>query len=400
MRIGIFSDQYYPAISGVVVSIKNLYETLENMGHICYIFTCNKMKGHENDPEVKSKRVITFGKLDYPFPACKDYHFSMFDKKYVDEIGKYNLDVIHINSEFNIAKIARKASKKYNIPIVYTLHTAWSNYISTLFPLTGKIFHRFWIFVMRNAFTKPMYKASTTVILPTKKMYTYLKEYGMKSNKCVVIPTGLDLNRFEDDQIDQNEIKLLKKKYDLIDKKVYLFIGRLAKEKNIPLIIKAFHSAFNNDDNYRLLIVGGGPIYSELVHLVTEFNLEHKVIFTDMIDWKDIPKYYRLGDFMINASTTETQGLTYVEALASKTLVIAQNDPCIDDVIIDKENSFIFDGYDDLIIKLKKTSKLTSLSQLKEKAYLTSRSYTKEEFAKKIEAEYIKAIEINKNKKK
>lgn len=400
MRIGIFTDQYYPVISGVVVSIKNLYETLEKMGHTCYIFTCNKMKGHENDPEIKSKNVVSIGKLDYPFPACKDYHFSIFDRKYIKEIGKYNLDIIHINSEFNIGKIARKASKKYNIPIVYTLHTAWSNYISTLFPLTGKILHKFWIFIMRNAFTKPMYKASTTIILPTKKMTSYLKEYGMKNDRLVIIPTGLDLTRFEDKNIDFNEVNELKKKYNLVNKKVYLYIGRLAKEKNIPLIIKAFHTAFKNDDNYRLLIVGGGPIYDELVSEVKKYNMQHKVIFTNMIDWKDISKYYRLGDFMINASTTETQGLTYIEALASKTLVIAQKDPCIEDVIFDNENSFIFDGYDDLIVKLKETSQLTSLNELKEKAYITSRNYTKEEFAKKIEAEYIKAIEINKNKKK
>ena len=393
MRIGIFTDQYYPVISGVVVSIKNLYETLEKMGHTCYIFSCNKYKGHEQDDEIKSKRIIFMGNINYPFPACEDYLYSISDRKYIKEIGKYHLDVIHVQSEFNIAKIARKASKKYHIPIVYTLHTAWTNYISTLFPRTGKAFHPFYVFLMRNLFTKPIAKKSVKIILPTKKMYMYLKTYGINKDKTVIIPTGIDMTRFEEENIDFNKLQSLKEKYSLVGKKVYLFVGRLAKEKNIPLIIKAYASAFSSDDNKRLLIVGGGPILPELKNEVEKNNIQDKVIFTDMIDWKEIPYYYRLGDFLINASVTETQGLTYIEALASKVPVIAQKDPCIEDVIIDKKNSFVFDGEIELVEKLKESSMLEDLNQIKENAYITSRDYTKEQFALKVEKLYRDAIE-------
>ena len=185
----------------------------------------------------------------------------------------------------------------------------------------------------------------------------------------------------------------LKEKYSLVGKKVYLFVGRLAKEKNIPLIIKAYASAFSSDDNKRLLIVGGGPILPDLKKEVEKNNIQDKVIFTDMIDWKEIPYYYRLGDFLINASVTETQGLTYIEALASKVPVIAQKDPCIEDVIIDKKNSFVFDGEIELVEKLKESSMLEDLNQIKENAYITSRDYTKEQFALKVEKLYRDAIE-------
>lgn len=399
MKIGLFCDQYYPVISGVVVSMKNLYETLESMGHECYIVTCNKLRNHEFDKEIMSKRIIFIGKVDYPFEACKDYHFSIFDKHYVTRIGELNLDVIHVNSEFNISKIARKVHKKYNTPVVYTLHTDWTNYFSTIFPVTGKIFKNFYTFLLRNLFTKKLAAISDKVILPTEKMRQYLKTYGIDKNKTTIIPTGIDMQRFEDKNIDFNEIENLKEKYNLKNKKVYMFLGRLAKEKNIPLIIRAFNEAFKNDNDKVLLIVGGGPVYKELKDEVVKLNIKDKVIFTDMIPIEKVPTYYRLAFLLLNASTSETQGLTYVEAMASKVPVLAQKDPCLNGVIVDNKNSFLFDGFADFVKRLKELDKLDNdkLNQIKEEAYLTSRDYTKETFAKKVEQVYIEVINKNKD---
>ncbi len=399
MKIGLFCDQYYPVISGVVVSMKNLYETLESMGHECYIVTCNKLRNHEFDKEIMSKRIIFIGKIDYPFEACKDYHFSIFDKHYVTRIGELNLDVIHVNSEFNISKIARKVHKKYNTPVVYTLHTDWTNYFSTIFPVTGKIFKNFYTFLLRNLFTKKLAAISDKVILPTEKMRQYLKTYGIDKNKTTIIPTGIDMQRFEDKNIDFNEIENLKEKYNLKNKKVYMFLGRLAKEKNIPLIIRAFNEAFKNDNDKVLLIVGGGPVYKELKDEVVKLNIKDKVIFTDMIPIEKVPTYYRLAFLLLNASTSETQGLTYVEAMASKVPVLAQKDPCLNGVIVDNKNSFLFDGFADFVKRLKELDKLDNdkLNQIKEEAYLTSRDYTKETFAKKVEQVYIEVINKNKD---
>ena len=399
MKIGLFCDQYYPVISGVVVSMKNLYETLESMGHECYIVTCNKLRNHEFDKEILSKRIIFIGKIDYPFEACKDYHFSIFDKHYVKRIGELNLDVIHVNSEFNISKIARKVHKKYNTPVVYTLHTDWTNYFSTIFPVTGKIFKNFYTFLLRNLFTKKLAAISDKVILPTEKMRQYLKTYGIDKNKTTIIPTGIDMQRFEDKNIDFNEVENLKEKYNLKNKKVYMFLGRLAKEKNIPLIIRAFNEAFKNDNDKVLLIVGGGPVYKELKDEVVKLNIKDKVIFTDMIPIEKVPTYYRLAFILLNASTSETQGLTYVEAMASKVPVLAQKDPCLNGVIVDNKNSFLFDGFADFVKRLKELDRLDNdkLNQIKEEAYLTSRDYTKETFAKKVEQVYIEVINKNKD---
>ena len=171
MRIGLFSDQFYPQVSGVVTSIKMLYEGLEAMGHECYIFTAIDDDNCKDNPEITSKRIINFPGHYYPFKAASEYKFNFNHRKFVKEIAKYNLDVIHVNTEFNMSKIARVAGKKLHIPIVYTVHTAWIQYICTLFPVSDKFMHPFWVMCMRNMFTKPTYKAAEITILPTKKCY-------------------------------------------------------------------------------------------------------------------------------------------------------------------------------------------------------------------------------------
>lgn len=405
MRIGLFSDQYYPQISGVVVSIKNLYETLEAMGHTCYIFTCNVEKGAEDNPEITSKRVINFPGIRYPFKAAKDYKYTLSDSNFVDEISKYKLDIIHINSEFNISKIARKASKRLHIPVVYTVHTAWTQYICTLFPHTDKWLHNFWVGVMRHLFTKPTYKASTITILPTEKMIPDLKDYGIEKKNIVILPTGLDLSRFAKENIDFNEISELKKKYGLENKFVYEFIGRVAKEKNINEVIDAYDSKFHKNDDVRLLIVGDGPELNNLKKQVEKLGIKDKVVFAGMIDWKEIPKYYYLADIFVNASKSETQGLTYIEALASGLPVVAQNDLCIKGVIEDRYNGFIFDGKEGLIDMLDYSYAIRdALPEIKNNCYKSSVNFTKEEFAKKAVKIYERAIDIyqreHQNKKK
>ena len=131
MRVGIFSDQYYPIISGVVTSIKMLKEGLESLGHTVYVFTSfDEKKALELIPE----NVINIPGRDYPFKNLKDYRYSLTHKRFVKIVKKYDLDIIHLQTEFNIAKLAKVVHKKLNIPVVHTMHTLWSDYFQYLSP--------------------------------------------------------------------------------------------------------------------------------------------------------------------------------------------------------------------------------------------------------------------------
>ena len=83
-------------------------------------------------------------------------------------------------------------------------------------------------------------------------------------------------------------------KYQLQDKFVYLFVGRISEEKRISNIITAYKKVANA--NNRLLIVGDRPELSKLRKLTLELELKENVIFTGFIEWKNISSYYALGD--------------------------------------------------------------------------------------------------------
>ena len=91
---------------------------------------------------------------------------------------------------------------------------------------------------------------------------------------------------------------------------------------------------------------------AELKEDVKELGIEEQVIFTDTIPWESIPKYYQLGDIFINASQSETQGLTYIEALSSSITLLVQKDECIEEVVQDYYNGIYFDGEEELIQKM------------------------------------------------
>ncbi|MDE5714934.1 MAG: glycosyltransferase [Anaeroplasmataceae bacterium] len=400
MRIGIFTDQFYPYISGVVTSIKMLYEGLTNLGHEVFIFTSVDEKKAAECAELKNYNFINFPGKPYPFKDLKDYRKTKNPKKMVKMVAEYHLDIIHVHTEFNIAKIAKIVSKKLNIPIVHTLHTLYEDYLRYVSPFFDRYFHRIMFKILAKVFVGSLSKATTIEIVPTKKVLALANKYYMKGD-IRVVPTGIELDRFDENNFTEEEKSNLKKKLNISnDIFVFGYLGRTSGEKNVPVIIEAY-AKLKNKDNSVLLIVGGGPQFDELVELTHKYKIEDKVIFTGFIDNEDIPLYYHICDIFVNASKSETQGLTYIESLASSLPLLVQKDECIDDLIQDYYNGIYFDGIDDLVVKMEEIQKATTtLKNIKQNTKKSCAKYTKEHYAATIEGIYKEAIELYKKKGK
>jgi 1,2-diacylglycerol 3-alpha-glucosyltransferase len=132
--------------------------------------------------------------------------------------------------------------------------------------------------------------------------------------------------------------------------KVLLFVGRLAQEKNLEEIIDFV--ARMNDSRITLLVVGDGPDRANLESLAQARNVAHKVIFTGMVPPGEVAAYYRMGDIFVSASQSETQGLTYVEALASGVPALCRKDACLDKVILDGVNGWQYTSFEQFCEKL------------------------------------------------
>lgn len=397
MKIGIFTDQYYPMISGVVTSIKMLYEGLEALGHEVYIFTfyvADKELTLCQKEEINSKNVIYIKGFKYPFKAIRDYRFTFSYRKALKKISFYNLDIIHIQTEYSIAKIAMRAAKKFNIPVIHTLHTSYKDYIQYLFPHLDKRFHKQLLYLEKKLFTGPVSKSSTIEIVPTKKVIQDFELYGVKDSDVEIIPTGIEIERFSESNVNLNKQKEIKEKYNIKDDDfIFAYIGRTSKEKNIELLIKAFSLAFKDTNNVKFLLVGGGPELPGLIKCAKENNISDKIIFTDLVPWEEVPQYYHLFNVFLNASQSETQGLTYIEALSSGTPVLVRKDEAVDGLIFEGYNGFIFETLDDCVSKMIYIYENKDiLNDMKENAINSSKKYSKEIFAESVLNIYLKAI--------
>ena len=117
-----------------------------------------------------------------------------------------------------------------------------------------------------------------------------------------------------------------------------IYIGRISKEKNLDEIIRHFYEIQNEDTQVKLVIVGDGPELDELKRQSVELKLEDNVIFTGAVPWSEIQDYYAMGDIFVSASTSETQGLTYAEALASGLPILVRRDECLKGILSPMKN--------------------------------------------------------------
>jgi 1,2-diacylglycerol 3-alpha-glucosyltransferase len=301
------------------------------------------------------------------------------------KIENLNLDIIHTQTEFSIGVFGRIMAKRLDIPVVHTYHTMYEDYMHYI---TNNTMLKYASNFAKKA-SKFYCQKYDKVIAPTVKTKNALKSYGL-NNDIEVIPTGIKLKKFKKENHSEQVINELKRKFNIKpNQPVILYIGRIAREKSIDIILKEFPKLLDKIPNAKFLIVGDGPVKSDLESLTRKLNIASSVIFTGEKPWEEIGKYYQLGDVFVSASTTETQGLTFIEAMASKTPVLAKYDTNLDDMLEDKVNGRVFykdKNLSDILIEILKNKYGTEL--MVKRAYQDVQSISAIEFGKKVEKIY------------
>jgi len=380
MKILIATDVYKPVINGVVISTFNLYEQLKKKGHEVKILTLSNTRGSKKIGDVYY--VGSFPVRVYPQARMrvKPYHY------YIKEIIEWKPDVIHTQSEFTTCFYARQIANKLNVPLVHTYHTMYEDYTHYVIP--SKRMGKKAVAIM----SKYILDKADEVIVPTNKVMGALKSYGVKRN-IIEIPTGISLDKFGP-VLEPTEKAALKKQYGLLDSdQVLVTIGRLGKEKNIHELIDLMKPLSSITNQVKLLIVGDGPVRRDLENQVRDLHLEDTVFFTGMVPQDDVHKYYHLGDIFISASTSETQGLTYIEAMASGLPLVCRKDDCLVDVVDEGINGFTFENQMDFIEKIQSIlANEAQLSLFKKNAVMKAQKFSVEEFGSRIESLYERVI--------
>lgn len=386
MRVGLFTDTYFPQVSGVATSIRTLKEELEKEGHEVYIFTTT-------DRDVKRFEDPTIIRLpSVPFVSFTDRRVVYRGLISSYKIAKqYDLDLIHTQTEFSLGLLGKMVGKALRIPVVHTYHTQYEDYVSYI--ANGKI--------IRPSMVKPLLRGYLKdldgVICPSRIVLNLLEGYEVTIPKRV-IPTGIPLEKYIRDDIKAEDVASLKEELGIAaDETMLLSLSRISYEKNIQAIINQMPTVLAKHSKIKLIVVGDGPYLETLKDLAMQLKVEQHVTFTGMVPHDRVALYYKACNFFVSASTSETQGLTYIESLASGKPIIAQSNPYLDDVITDKMFGTLYHAEEDLsdaIIDAIVETPVMDQQLLEEKRYEISA----EHFGKSIYTFYLDTLIARNNK--
>lgn len=384
MKILITSDWYTPAVNGVVISILNLKQALERRGHEVRVLTLS------DTPRSYCQNNVTY---IGSFNASAIYPNARIRlapaRALLQDLVDWQPDIVHSQCEFCTFFLARKIAELCQAPFIHTYHTVYEDYTRYFSP-SERLGRRtmaafaYWIGTQVDCF-----------VAPTEKIRTLLESYGVKS-PVTVIPTGLDLSSLTA-PVETEERCAFRIGLGISEKQLVLAaVGRLAEEKNTGELIR--YMAGCRDLPVTMLLVGDGPERPALEALTRKLGLEGRVFFTGMVPHENVGFYYHMGDVFVNASTTEAQGLTYVEALAAGLPALCRRDPVLDGVVENGVNGWQYTDESEFRGSLEKLIADEPLRRrMSAAASALAGTYSVDSFGQRAEALYLEQIRFARN---
>lgn len=382
MKIGLFSDTYYPEINGVATSCLSLRRELTRRGHEVHVFA-PKCRGWESFQEEGVHYIASA-----PFVVLKDRNFAFPTPITTWEATRLDFDVVHTNSEFVMGYFGRHVARSNGSVLIHTYHTIWEEY-------TYYITHG----VADDAARKIARKYSQwwcnkvdRIIAPTGKTLGLLYDYGVKT-PMDIIPSGMDIARFAPERHDGAERARVRAECGVQPgERVLLNIGRIAKEKNLSRIMDVLPGLLQVHPDVRFVIVGEGPMRAALAEQAQALGVAEHVTFIGPKPWEEIDRYYAMGDVFVSASRSETQGLTYIEAMASGLCVCAVMDECLRGVIEDGQSGILTDDTDEALLEGLVRAFSQEGRDIAQRAPQFAQPFSTQTFAERVEACYMKAL--------
>lgn len=327
MRIALMTNNYLPFMGGVPISIERLANGLKEQGHEVTVFapTYKEMKEEEDVFRYATCMDRFIGGIVLPNP---------FDRRIEREFENNTYDIIHVHHPVLIAQTAVHLSKKYGIPLTFTYHTRYEQYVNCY---TGGLLK---VDKLMSLYLRVFLKRCSFVFAPTEGMRDYLlEECRVEPEKVGVLPTGIEAANYEVSDVMAESVR---KRYGADGMPLLLTVSRMASEKNVSFLLESLALMKRTYGKpFRMLMVGDGPDREALEKRCAQLDLQEEVVFTGMIPNRETALYFKAADAFLFASKTETQGIVVLEAFAGATPVIAVRASGVEDLVEDGKNGFL-----------------------------------------------------------
>ncbi len=313
LTIGMFTDTYLPEINGVVTSLASTAHGLRRRGHRVIVVAPAHDGVAGDDPDIFRFRSTAFPfypelRMAFPFPA-----------KLLAALPRMPFDIIHAHSFFFVGCLGAYLAQLRRIPLFFTYHTRWTEF-NHYSPMNPRIGHAQAVWLSREFCNR-----CDHVIAPTHAMADVLHSFGVET-AIDVIPSGVDLQEFSGNTAPVQTSRPR-------EGRGLLYVGRLAKEKNLDTLLDAFAILATAVRDVRLVIVGGGPYEQHLRQRAATMANAEQIEFTGPLERSVLGSYYDAADLFVFTSKTETQGLVVIEAMAHGLPVVAVECPIIGEIV-------------------------------------------------------------------
>lgn len=366
MKISFVTDTYTPQANGVATTMERLVNGLRERGHDVDVIRPSVLACDE-----EGLRVPSFG-----FPGYREVRFG-FPIKLILQARWYRRrpDIIYVATETPMGASAISAARALGIPSASGFHTNFQQYMAHYqMPLMERA-------VMK--YLRHVHNRSTCTFVPSYDVIAELDKKGFENLE--LLPKGVDTKLYN----PKKRSAALRLTWGAREGSlVGLYVGRIAAEKNLPLIVKTFVELQKRIPDFKGVFVGSGPRLADLQKEHPEF------IYPGVLRGEDLAQHYASADLFVFPSITETFGNVTLEAMASGLAVVAYNYAAARQHIIHGENGFVaeYDKEEDYL-KVALEAAMCDLAAVREQARISARKVRWRKVVKRFEAQLLQLIE-------
>jgi len=295
VRVALFSEVYWPMVSGVGVTLLRLVKALEGRGHDVRVYSASYPlpKGQPDRPEVHrspSVPLFLYPDVQWAFPRLRDV---------TDDLARFNPDVVHVATEFALGLVGLKAARQLKLPVIASAHTDYDKYAAR--------YGVEWALRVGWHYLRWFYGQAYRVLCPSSIYQEHLRIRGVMHTG--IWSRGVDPEEFHPRfRSDAYRQALGLGPDDLL----VTYIGRIAREKNLRQLLAAWKTLEPDRGTAQLALVGRGPLEEEIrrrripgVHVL------------GLMHGRALAEAYASADLFVFPSATETFGNSLLEAMGS-----------------------------------------------------------------------------------
>ncbi len=323
MRIGMMADAYKPHISGITNYIELNKRHLEQAGHDVFVFTFGNEEYPDDEPHIIRSPGLPL--------VDTGYYLSFQHSRRAKQLLQ-TMDVVHVHHPFLSGRLALRYCRPLSIPVIFTNHTRYDIYAQTYLPgIPAEISEG-----LLETYMPDFCAAVDMVISPSPGMAEVLRRFKVTA-PITIVPNGVELNRF---YISSGSVQ--RQRYGLSANDLLLvYTGRLAPEKNLPFLLKAFRGLLEAVPNAHLLLVGDGPEREKLEEQALESGCGERIHFVGRVPYEELPNYLTMCDVFVTASVSEVHPLSVIEAMAAGLPVMGIQSVGVGDTVKDGVSGYL-----------------------------------------------------------